>query len=218
MKKLLTLICVLSFFLFYLQAKEQKSSLLDGIVIVLDAGHGGKDQGTTCKEISEATINLAIVKKLQHHLQQYGATIVLTRDGDYDLASNEATNRKKEDLKARMEIIQQNDADLFFSIHVNSFPSSDVQGIQLFYQKDNLTSKELTKYIHAHVQKVNDNILKDKEGQYYVLQESKIPSLLIECGFLSNLNDRELLMEDEYQNELTKAMCEGILDFFAFYY
>lgn len=218
MKKLLAIVVALSFFIWMIQASEKKESMLDGIVIVLDAGHGGKDQGADCAEGSEAQLNLAIVKKLEKELKQYGAQVVLTRDGDYDLASKDAKKRKNEDLQARMKMIEENEADLFFSIHANSFASTSVQGIQLFYQEDNEVSKQLCEMVHTKLLNVNKNILADKPGDYYVLNESGVPSLLIECGFLSNEHDRRLLFQENYQNSIAKSMSEGILEFFIFFY
>ena len=218
MKKLLVIVCALSFFLLLIHAQEKKESLLDGITIVLDAGHGGKDQGTSCNEGSEASLNLSIVKKLQKRLNTYGANIVLTRDGDYDLAKKDATNRKKQDLHQRIAMIEQNEADLFISIHANSFSSSSVSGIQLFYQENNKVSKVLCENIHSHLKQVNQNILKDKTGDYFVLNESKVPALLVECGFLSNEADRKLLFQEAYQQKLANSIADAILQYFVFYY
>lgn len=218
MKKLLVIVCALSFFLLLIHAQEKKESLLDGITIVLDAGHGGKDQGTSCNEGSEASLNLSIVKKLQKRLNAYGANIVLTRDGDYDLAKKDATNRKKQDLHQRIAMIEQNEADLFISIHANSFSSSSVSGIQLFYQENNKVSKVLCENIHSHLKQVNQNILKDKTGDYFVLNESKVPALLVECGFLSNEADRKLLFQEAYQQKLANSIADAILQYFVFYY
>ena len=218
MKKLLVIVCALSFFLVLMHAQEKKESLLDGITIVLDAGHGGKDQGTSCNEGTEASLNLSIVKKLQKQLNGYGANVVLTRDGDYDLASPNAHNRKKEDLNKRMEIISQNNANLFISIHANSFGSANVSGIQLFYQDGNEVSKKLCEMVHAQIKAINQNILKDKAGDYFVLNESKVPALLIECGFLSNEKDRQLLFQEAYQQKLADSISDAILHYFTFYY
>lgn len=218
MKKLLVIVCALSFFLLLIHAQEKKESLLDGITIVLDAGHGGKDQGTSCNEGSEASLNLSIVKKIQKRLNAYGANIVLTRDGDYDLAKKDATNRKKQDLHQRIAMIEQNEADLFISIHANSFSSSSVSGIQLFYQENNKVSKVLCENIHSHLKQINQNILKDKTGDYFVLNESKVPALLVECGFLSNEADRKLLFQEAYQQKLANSIADAILQYFVFYY
>ena len=216
MKKLFIVVCALSFFLFYAHAKEHKKSLLEGLVMVLDAGHGGLDQGANCVEGSEAEINLKIVKKLQTYLQQYGAKVILTRDGDYDLASKHATNRKKEDFNQRMKLIQDNNADLLISIHANSFASSSVSGIQLFYQENNEMSQKLCKTMHQHLQKVNERVLKDKVGDYFVLKKSGTPSVLVECGFLSNAKDRELLFQEDYQDKIANQICKAIVSFFSF--
>ena len=209
---------VLSFFLLMVHAREKKETLLDGIVIVLDAGHGGKDQGVNCVEGSEAQINLAIVKKMEQKLAKYGASVVLTRDGDYDLASKNAVNRKKEDLKARMELIEKHGADLFISIHANSFGSSQVRGMQLFYQEDSKASEQLCEMVHRHLEEAKIDLLKDKVGDYYVLKNSKVPSLLVECGFLSNAEDRDLLFQEYYQNLLADKMSKAVLQYFSFIY
>lgn len=218
MKKILITVIAVSLFLLCIHAQKRSASLLDGIVIVLDAGHGGKDAGASCVEGNEAEVNLAIVKKLEKNLSQYGAEVVLTRDGDYDLASEDAHHRKQEDLTKRVQKITETDADLFFSIHLNSFPSTEVRGIQLFYQKANPASQNLCDLMHIHLSELSEHMMKDKPGDYYVLNESKVPSLLIECGFLSNAQDRTLLFQEDYQQKLAEQMTKAMLDYFSFYY
>ena len=107
----------------YLRFRETCLHALDGVEIVLDPGHGGKDDGARSNEAKEQEINLKIAQKLKKLLEEGGAHVTMTRDGAYDLASEGASNRKREDMKKRIELINQDKTDLFMSIHLNSYPT-----------------------------------------------------------------------------------------------
>lgn len=197
----------------HVMAKRAQKSL-QGITIVLDAGHGGKDNGAMVEGINEQDINLSIVEKTKAELEKKGAVVVLTRDGSYDLASPNATNRKREDMKKRMDMINQEKIDLFISVHLNSYPNTNVQGAQVFYQKGNPVSETLAKLIQNRFKKETDSKMSVKTGDYYLLNNTHKIGALVECGFLSNSHDRELLIQDQYQSKIASILCEGIEDFF----
>lgn len=189
---------------------------LQGVTIVLDAGHGGKDAGAQSGSIKEDVINLKIAKKTKALLEKSGAHVILTRDGDFDLASADAKNRKKEDMKKRMEIINHDDVDLFISIHLNSYPSPNVKGAQAFYQKDNEVAKTFATIVQKHLKKLTNTNMTSKPGDYYLLNNAQKIGTLVECGFLSNGEDRAVLITDEYQQDIAKTLYDSVREYFTF--
>ena len=195
---------------------EKDRKVLDGVVVVLDAGHGGKDDGARCENEKEQDINLSIVKKLQKQLQTKGAEVILTRDGKYDLASANASNRKREDMKKRMEIINADKVDVFLSVHLNSYPNNSVHGAQAFYQKGNAVSETFAKLIQKHFKVLTQTKMSAKPGDYYLLNNAKKIGSLVECGFLSNPEDRSNLKSPSYQEKVAQCLCNSIVEYFDF--
>lgn len=189
---------------------------LSGVCIVLDPGHGGKDDGARAGNAKEQEINLKIAKKLETLLKNNGASVTLTRDGAYDLASANATNRKREDMKKRMEIINADQTDLFLSIHLNAYPNTSVKGAQAFYEKDNEVSKVFADIIQKNFKKLTGTNMTSKTGDYYILNNAKKIGSLVECGFLSNDEDRSKLVTDEYQQDIAESLCNSIVEYFSF--
>lgn len=187
---------------------------LSGVTIVVDPGHGGKDAGAMRGDINEQDINLSISLKLKTMLEENGATVILTRDGAYDLASENADNRKREDMQKRVEIINGDTSDLFISIHLNSYPNTSVKGAQAFYQRDNYASKYLANIVQGNLQKLTGTKMVEKSGDYYLLNNSKKPGILVECGFISNEEDRGNLIQDSYQEKIAAHLLDSILEFF----
>ena len=182
--------------------------------IVVDAGHGGFDPGKVASDgVTEKTINLAIAGKLCGFLEQGGAVVRTTRVEDSSLSEN-----KRADLRNRADIANNSNADLFVSIHQNSFPKSNVKGAQVFYYKGSEEGKRLAYLIQNRLKEVvdidNQRIAKENES-YYVLKQIKIPSVIVECGFLSNGVEHDKLMSTEYQEKLAWAIYMGILDYFS---
>lgn len=182
--------------------------------VVIDAGHGGFDPGKVASDgVTEKTINLAIASKLCGFLEQGGAVVRTTRVDDASLSEN-----KRGDLKSRVEIANNSKADLFVSIHQNSFPQGSAKGAQVFYYKGSEEGKRLASLIQARLKEVvdidNDRAAKANES-YYVLKQIEVPSVIVECGFLSNSVEHDKLMSDEYQEKLAWAIYMGILDYFS---
>ena len=163
--------------------------------IVLDAGHGGIDSGTSSddKTIFEKDINLAITLKLKELIESSGGMVILTRDDDsslYEENGNKTTRQKyNENLKNRKKIADESNADMFISIHLNYFTQSKYYGAQTFYPESNKDGKALASCIQNEFKRVVDNsnnrVIKPR-NDLYLLKDCKIPSALIECGFLSN--------------------------------
>ncbi len=182
--------------------------------VVIDAGHGGFDPGKVASDgVTEKSINLDIAEKLGGFLEQGGAVVMKTRSDDSSLSGN-----KRGDLKNRTEIANNSKADIFVSIHQNSYPESDVKGAQVFYYKGSDKGKRLAVLIQSRLREVvdidNERSAKANEN-YYVLKEIEIPSVIVECGFLSNSVEHDKLMSDEYREKIAWAIYMGILDYFG---
>ena len=186
--------------------------------IVLDAGHGGIDPGAMNKDktILEKDVNLEITKKLRDLLESSGATVIMTRDRDVSLYQDgNKTIRQKynENLKNRKKIINESNADIFVSIHLNAFEQSKYYGAQTFYPKGKDDGKELAQFIQDELKRVvdqdNDRKIKPRDD-IYLLKNATMPSVLIECGFLSNEKESQLLADSKYQDKIAWAIYVGI--------
>ena len=195
-----------------------KSNLeLDGTlinkVIFIDAGHGGKDNGASVDGVMEDNINLNISEYLYESLLQEGAYVLMSRTNDYDLASMYQKNRKREDLNNRVKYINKSQPDIFISIHLNTYPSNNVKGAQVFYQ-NNDNSKMLAEYLQNTLNVFMNNKRKVKRGDYFILNNTSSTGVLIECGFLSNDDERSKLNTSQYQQKLSNNIKKGIIDYF----
>lgn len=190
-------------------------------VIVIDAGHGIPDEGAESQNgISEAKINLNIALKVQKLLEQSGATVILTRsdeNGIYDLDSKTLKQKKVSDLKNRVKIGNESSADAFVSIHLNKIPQQKYSGWQTFYKSSDENSIKLAKSIQTNlnesIQKENDRIPM-KLDNIYIMKNIEIPITVVECGFLSNVEEEQCLLDEEYQNRLSWGIYCGIMDYF----
>ena len=186
--------------------------------IVLDAGHGGFDPGKVgVNGALEKDINLSIVKKLQTLLEEEGFTVHLTRESDQLLGPANSTAKKKDDMIARIDFITKIHPFFTISIHQNSFTSPNTSGPQVFYYKDS----ELSATMAQILQDVMNEYLqpkKKREAQantnYYLLTRTPTPTVIVECGFLSNPTEADLLCSDEYQNKVANAVFLGILSYY----
>lgn len=207
---LLLVMCCFSF----VNAHTNKNNLLlISKVIYLDPGHGGMDPGTVYKNIYEKDINLSICLKLKHELEQEGAIVYMTRDGDYDLSST-TNGRKKSDLNNRVRAINSSKADMYISIHLNSINSSTWNGAQVFYDDINKNNIELADILQQQLKKDLKTVRKVKQIKNILMNRKiKIPGVLIEVGFLSNPNDRYLLMQNNYQYKIANSITKGIIKY-----
>lgn len=189
---------------------------LNGVKIVLDAGHGGKDGGAKYQNINESQITLKITKQLQTKLEKAGARVILTRENNQDLSDANALNKKKDDMKKRIAIINEPDIDLFLSIHLNAYPNTSVKGAQAFYQIDNEVSRIFSQLIQKHLRRLTNTHMVNKPGDYYLLNNALKVGSLIECGFLSNPEDRALLITPQYQEKVANTLYDAMNEYFAF--
>lgn len=186
---------------------------LSGKVIVVDPGHGGKDPGTSYGDILEKDLNLKISLFLESELTKRGASVILTREGDYDLSKANAVWRKKSDFDNRIKVINESNADLYLSIHLNYLNQAEYSGAQVFYNKDN---EELAKLVQDKFNKElkGDREVKKIPSSTYMYSKLKVSGLLIECGFLSNYNERNLLVTSEHQEKIASVIAEAISNYY----
>ena len=173
------------------------------------------DPGAIYKDIYEADINLSISLKLADILEKNGAIVLLTRTGDYDLSVNNAVNRKRSDLSRRANIINDSQCDLYISIHLNSIASSTWRGAQVFYDDVNAENKILAQFLQKRFKKDLKTTREYKEmTDMYMYKRIKVPGVLVEAGFLSNSNERYLLLKPTYQDKIANSIYNGILEYF----
>ena len=192
---------------------------LSGRTVVIDAGHGGVDGGAeSAGGLVEKEVTLKLAFQLRDYLQQAGAFVVMTREGDYDLARPETrgfSRRKTEDLLARADILRKADADLFLTIHLNSTPSSRWRGAQTFYYPGREDSRRLAVFIQEELRGMLGNTTRQANTAptIYLLKTSPVPAALVEVGFLSNPDEARLLADPEYQRKVAAAIYRGVLRF-----
>ncbi len=182
---------------------------LEQKTVILDAGHGGWDPGKTAENSAdEKELNLAIVQELKSYLEQGGAEVVLTREEDTALGES-----KNSDMAKRKEIMDGIEADILVSIHQNAYTSAAAKGAQVFYYQDSAQGKALANCIQealrSSLDSENTRQIKANDS-YYVLRKSSVPAALVECGFLSNPTEAELLNTEEYQKKCAWAIYCGI--------
>lgn len=177
--------------------------------VVVDAGHGGKDNGTSgCKSgVSEAELNLKVAKLVQAGLKEANIQVILTREDENALGSN-----KKADLAKRRELMRGEAVDLVVSVHMNSFTDSSIFGPMAFYMKGSEQGEKLAASVIREVcTSINHPLRLANPGDYFVIRECTAPSVLIECGFLSNASDEVKLAQPEYQQKLAEGIVKGVV-------
>ncbi|MFC0559035.1 N-acetylmuramoyl-L-alanine amidase CwlD [Halalkalibacter alkalisediminis] len=194
---------------------------LSGKVIVVDPGHGGIDGGAVSKSgILEKEVTLLISEQLRDYLQEAGALVLMTREDDHDLANadtRKVRQRKNEDLRRRVDIVNDSDADLFVSLHLNAIPSPKWSGAQTFYNRAMPENEELARFVQDEVRRNLENTNRQAKPIHnvYLLKNANIPGVLIEAGFLSNPTEAELLQTEEYQQKVAAAVYQGILRYYT---
>lgn len=190
--------------------------------IIIDAGHGGLDGGTVGIDGTlEKSINLQIAYKLKSLLELYGYNVIMTRSEDDSIHDKNLMNTRQikvSDIHNRENIIKKNPDALFISIHQNHFQDSTVNGAQVFYSKNNPLSIPLAENIQSslkqNVQAENHRKIKKSGTEIYLLYHSTIPSVMVECGFMSNYNDLMNLKNEVYQRKLSACIADGIIKYF----
>lgn len=189
-------------------------------IILIDPGHGGIDGGAVSKSGTvEKNINLNIGLKLQDKLKANGYEVFLTRDTDKGLYEEKGRirDKKKQDLAARNKMKEETKCDLFISIHLNMFSQQQYKGAQIWYSR-NEESKRIAHIIQDNMRKDldpnNNRVEKPGLNQYRVLRGDDIPSLIVECGFLSNAEDESKLKTSEYQDNIAESLTKSINEYY----
>ncbi len=185
--------------------------------VVLDAGHGGIDPGKIgVNNALEKDINLQITLLVKEYLEAQDVRVVMTREGDEGLYDEDASNKKVQDMKKRIEIIEQTAPDLTVSIHQNSYPEEYVKGAQVFYYTGSTEGEKMAEFLQksmvARLDPENHRQIKANDS-YYLLKKTSTPIAIVECGFLSNWEEAEKLCDEEYQKQVAWAIHIGILQY-----
>ncbi len=179
------------------------------LVVVVDSGHGGSDPGKIgINHVLEKDINLQIAQKVQKLLKKEKIKVIMTRENEESLGES-----KVEDLKARVDVINQTKPVLAVSIHQNSYPEESIHGAQVFYFTHSDRGEAAAKMIQESLCSMDpENHRQIKANDtYYMLRKTEVPVVIVECGFLSNTREAGLLCDDAYQESLAKAIVKGIM-------
>lgn len=183
--------------------------------VVIDAGHGGDDPGKVgINGAKEKDINLQIAELVKKYLEANDVRVVMTRERDEGLNSAGASNKKVQDMKRRIELIDETAPDVTVSIHQNSYPEEYVHGAQVFFYTGSKEGEALAQAIQKQlVEKVDPENKRQVKANdsYYLLKKTGIPIVIVECGFLSNSTEAEKLCDSEYQDHVAWAIHMGIL-------
>ena len=185
---------------------------LMGKVIVIDPGHGGVDVGCIYEDIYEKDINLNISKYLEIELIKLGASVYMTRSGDYDLSTPDTTRRKLSDFNNRIKYINEIKPDVYLSIHMNYLNESKYKGSQIFYRDD----KKIAKIIQDNLNKEFKfgRSIKEIPSHTYMYNKLKFNGVLVECGFLSNYEDRLNFSDSDYVKKYVKVLANSLVEYF----
>lgn len=186
--------------------------------IVVDAGHGGRDGGKVGEgNILEKDINLKIAMYLKAELKDAGYEVFMIRETDMGLYKERDGNKKRADLKARCDKINEVKPACSIGIHQNSFPSANAKGAQVFYYAKSEEGKRLAEAIQSSMVDGLDSSNKRKiktSDDYYMLLHTDSPGVIVECGFLSNPEEAAKLSDTDYQKKAAKAICQGVENYF----
>lgn len=197
-------------------AKSKSVTTSEVNLRIFDPAHGGDDPGKIgINNVKEKEINLKIAKELEKLLKKEGIKVVMTRKDDGGLYQQSSNNKKVEDMRKRCEIITEADPVFTVSIHQNSYPDESVKGAQVFYYGQSQEGKKLAESLQQTlVQQLDpENHRQAKANEsYYLLKKTPTPTVIVECGFLSNYEEAELLGTEEYQKKVAEAIKTGILN------
>ncbi len=193
-------------------------SLNPPYTVVLDAGHGEPDGGAVgIGGTLEKDINLAIVLKIQEVLESNGIRVILTRPDDNSIHDPDAETlheKKVSDMHKREAIINNSNADLFLSVHMNSFPDKTASGLHIFFSRNHPEIEPLATQIQnsiATVTNAKTHAVKTASDTLYLMKNPEPPAILVECGFLSNPDEEKLLCDDIYQSKIAFAISNVIV-------
>ncbi len=196
--------------------EEKKTS-----VVIVDAGHGEPDGGAVgVGGTLEKDINLKIAKKLEEVLEGKGIRVIMTRAGDSALFENRdgtIREKKREDMNTRLSIMKKSGADLFVSVHMNSFESSKANGLHVFYAENHTEVKNLAENIQNRIAEITGaatHAVKTADKSLFLMKNPPLPAILVECGFISNPEEEKKLNDEDYQSRIAWAIAEATEEYF----
>lgn len=203
-------------------ARETMALSLTAKTVLIDAGHGAPDGGAVSPNgTEEKGINLEIAKKLKDLVEQAGGRVIMTRttdEGVYDEGAETLREKKRTDLQNRREMIETGGEDVAVSIHLNLFEQSKYYGAQVFYAPEDETGKRLGETIQKslveNIRNGNTRAAKSMPSHVYIFKEAKVPSVIVECGFLSNSEEETRLKDPAYQQKLAYCIYLGLISYF----
>lgn len=225
---LITLVFVLSIILISINigskfnAVEVTNTNVKGTVVI-DAGHGGEDPGAVSDHsgLKEKEVNLIIAMRVKELLEAENYGVVMTREEDvlnYREGTRGYDNKRAQDLMNRKKRIDESGADIAVSIHLNKFSQTQYYGAQVFFPPRSQESKELAEIIQKALrEKVDPSNKREalvKDSKLIILRNIKVPTVIVECGFLSNQQEEQKLSDKDYQEQLAQAIKEGIVQYF----
>ena len=177
-------------------------------IVVIDAGHGADDPGKVgVNDALEKDINLQIALKVKACLEEKGIQVVMTREDDV------AEESKLGDMKKRVELINEGKPAITVSIHQNSYSDASIKGAQVFYYTDSEVSKEAASIMQEELRTIDETNKREIKANntFYMLKKTEAPTIIVECGFLSNPEEAEKLVTESYQDEMAGTICAGII-------
>ena len=199
------------------QLTTSDSVVSSGMRVVIDAGHGGSDPGKVgINGVLEKDVNLAIAKQLKLFLEANDVEVVMTREEDMGLYAEGDSNKKVQDMKKRIEIIESEKPDIVVSIHQNSYHQESIKGAQVFFYDGSKEGEELAGMMQNRLVKGLDpdnHRVEKANNSYYLLKKTSVPIIIVECGFLSNHSEAALLATPEYQEKVAWELHLGIIQY-----
>lgn len=214
-------VCIINSDKTYGNVSESQSNT-DKPTIIIDAGHGGFDGGTSTDDgVSEKGINLDISLFLKEYLNFFGFNVVMTRETDTSTESEGLStirSKKSSDLHNRMALMEETDNSIFISIHQNHFSSSKYSGAQVFYspnfsEQSSVLAENIQESIVYYLQNDNTRQIKPCGTSVYLIYNAVEPAVLVECGFLSNYEEAKALQDEAYQRKMALSIALGILNY-----
>ena len=180
----------------------------------LQSAHGGDDPGKIgVNQAKEKDVNLEIARKIKKKLEKKGWEVVMTRERDEMLGDPKAGNKKIHDMKARVEIINKTMPQAAVSIHQNSYQDEQIRGAQVFYYSHSEEGKRMAEQMQKALLTVDETNTRQAKANdtYYLLKRTEVPTIIVECGFLSNPEEAAKLTDTKYQKKMADAITKGII-------
>ena len=201
---------------------SDKMIITNAPTIIIDAGHGGEDGGAVVQNyIVEKDINLAIAQKTNELLSLLGFQTYMVRDSDkliYDSDSKTQRQKKNSDLRNRLSLMNKFENCIYISIHQNKFDDDKVWGAQTFYSPNDENSPILAEFVQSSIisliQPNNKRVIKKTGTNVFVIYNATKPAIMVECGFMSNNEELLKLKDNNYQNQMSFSISNGILNYY----